>query len=109
MRLAQVGAGIRRRAIWNKTRSCRFLVRSASYFSSPETPDNYRYPRTPGEIVRNRFTKKPLCYNQQRKNGEQKLMQTSAPASTLSSSAHSSSFRSIKAEGRFESTSPIHP
>jgi hypothetical protein len=55
-----------------------------------------------------RFAKKPLCHNQQRKNGELKLLQTSAPASTLSSSAHSSSIRPVKAEGRFESTSPIH-
>jgi len=35
--------------------------------------------------------KKPLCNNQQGKNSEQKLLQTAAPASTLSSSAHSSS------------------
>src|ERR1022692_2094065 len=32
MRFAQVGLGIRRRAIWKKPNSCRFLVRSASYF-----------------------------------------------------------------------------
>jgi hypothetical protein len=39
---------------------------------------------TPGEIVRNRLTKKPLCSNRQEKNREQKRLQTSAPASTLS-------------------------
>jgi hypothetical protein len=62
---------------------------------------------TPGEIVENRFTKKPLCSNRQVKNSEQKLLQTPAPASTLSSSAHSSSPALLQQRAGLKFTSPI--
>jgi hypothetical protein len=46
--------------------------------------------------------KKPLCGNRQKKNHELKLMQTPAPASTLSFSAHSSATRMLLQRDRFK-------
>ena len=70
MRLAQGWAGVRRRAIWITTFVAPFLARSASYFSSPETPDNYRYLNPRREHLKP-SGKKPLCSNQLGKTNEQ--------------------------------------
>jgi hypothetical protein len=83
MRPAQGWAGVWRRAAWINNCVARFLARSASKFSSPETPDNYRY-RNPRRELLETVLKTPL-QQPTRETNEQNQLQTPAPASTLSS------------------------
>jgi hypothetical protein len=84
MRLAQVGLEIERRAIW-------LSFQSVDSWSGPRPNFPYQKRQTTTatgdprrERLRPSVQKKPLCGNRQGKNSELKLMQTSAPASTLS-------------------------
>src|SRR5215471_14426924 len=106
MRLAQVGlgsgvglSGILRMNIdsWSGPRPILPL---------PETPDNYRNLQ-PLVRLRNRFYKKTPLQQHPEEKGERNLLQTSAPASTLSlqSTLHPPACCS---RGQVEVTSPIH-
>jgi len=101
MRLAQGWAGVWRRAIWYTTRVASFLARSASYFSSPETPHHYRY-RNPRERNLKPSGKKSPLRQPARETNERSCCKHRLPQARCLRSAHPFSYRPVAAEGRFE-------
>jgi hypothetical protein len=111
MRLAQVGLGSGVGLSGNYN-NIRFLVRSASKFPLPETPDNYRNLQPPVRSCCLRSLKPFVQKNPSAATNRGEGVSESL--ANIGSRKHAVFFGPlfflppVKAEGRFESTSPIH-